>query len=249
MRKGLVFMLFVLLFLLSSCKQVEYETSDFYINGEAIYRMKDNVCKVFIDEKVAEKEGKEYRIGTCTPPYYTVLIDGEYVDLIDYIKDNELDDDTIIESKIAQLYITDSYSTYLSIDLSRLELLSVSVSVNAKGKINTEGLQYHEERDGVPIEYAEIKDLVETLLNGEAGFEYSLYKEPATVSYGSFFEITVTLTDGSTEFVLQLSREIYGKMYSVSTSDSVQPFDATLSNKEVIKALYKYIEDQYYSMK
>lgn len=242
MKRGVIIVLLLIVFLtVTACQNVEYEMSFHKINGETIYVMKENKCRTRYSEKVAEKDGQEYHISTCKPAYYTVYIDGKYIDLIEYIKENEFTDDQIIASNIVERYYSDSIADFLNIDLNNLDLISVTVRVR-DGEIVRDIMNKGTETFTYDVTYEDIQEEIETILSRSVESEYNVcFALECETFYGPSPDFRITLSDGKTSFVITIDE---GKYLSMSEKQSVvdrEYFEVTITDSEKIaKALDSY---------
>ncbi len=129
MRKYRILLLIAVTFLVSGCESSKYTITDSTLNGNSIYiyDSQQEVCTEWYSMGVEiDDTSSFYIINTC-PQSYMVLVDKEYISLLDYLKDNEVSIEELKVLSFGFFSINTSIENIFNINLNDYVLESIVV--------------------------------------------------------------------------------------------------------------------------
>jgi hypothetical protein len=127
-KLGILVLTLIVLFL-SGCESDNYVITEYSLNGNDIYTYDSGqeICAAWYSMGVDVGEGKVFNIINACPISTVILVDGEYMNILTYIKENEVEISEIENLDFGFITIDDSLSIVLDIDLDEYELTSIIV--------------------------------------------------------------------------------------------------------------------------
>ena len=218
------------------------------IGSEKIYRRKYPLmggCYVVSETLFSIGTSDYYRYLGC--PNFFVKIDGEYVEVFEYIEATDLSQEQIIASGMVYEYSHDKLYETLGINYENITIDNVVVTVK-NGEISTGEINQDLERVNLDIEIDDIDDLLDLMFDSETGAMISICRhESMCKEYGPSPEIKIHLTDGESDFVIEIDDGRRMTIELISTSNNNEYFYARRSAnyEDVVSPLLDVINEAF----
>lgn len=225
MKSNIKILLLLLLFLLTGCNNEKYIETDEYLGELHIFvsDTDENECDSWDTEAVIVTDEYQYHRFIGCDIEFVVKVDGEYVDVFEYIKENNIPEETIIATNLVYKYSISPLYEELGIDIDNLSLVEISV-YTVDGEIKIDGLSSDWEMIPVDIEYSIIQQYVIQSLTQETGFEYAIKHSYMDIPYGPSPEIRIILTDGDITFRISLDQSKAMYIQQISSISNTEFF-------------------------
>lgn len=246
--------LVILIFLLVGCNSQNAEYIDtgkqigqfdiFLVSSQAV------LCDGWFSMPILETDEYSYEYVNQCPYIYMVQINEDYVNLIEYIAEENISSELIIESGIGYIKSNEPISSNLEIDISKLRLVEVIVR-EFNGDIQGFELAPDAVEVLVEIDFSDIDLEIFAVLSQYLESDDMICRSSSCLPYGIHPEITLKLTDGDTIFTFRLEEyttAIYIQKES-STSDiaffyfmTAQGFDSEF--RVIYDTIYQAYQEQ-----
>lgn len=113
-KKVFVIVLFSMFVFLIGCEQGSYTKTEHTLNGYDvyIYNSQQEICAEWYSMGIELEDDTIYHIINICPLSYVVLVDGEYISLIDFVQDYEVSREEL--EKLEYGYFTEQTSIEIS---------------------------------------------------------------------------------------------------------------------------------------
>lgn len=248
MKKILIVIVVLLVLLFTGCEKQNYAETDNYLEGLRVFThvTTSEDCDLGYSEVVFDTEEYQYNKYNVCPLEFVVQVDGEYINVYDYIEEYNISYEEVISSGVVYKYSETPLFEEVGIDIKNISIVEVTVLV-VDGEILTTGLSHDWERVTLELDFDLIKNDILRILTRDTD-ERHISFEPRIMTYGPSPEIKVTLTDGYTTFRCSLDedRAVYIDWVSSTnetkyfTADLFKGYESELNNlHNIINQLYQ----------
>lgn len=124
-----IFVITLIVLFLSGCESDKYVITEYSLNGNDIYTYDSGqeICAAWYSMGVDIGEGKTFNIINTCPISKVILVEDEYINVLTYIRENEVEIGEIESLGFGFITNSDSLSIVLDIDLDEYELNSIIV--------------------------------------------------------------------------------------------------------------------------
>lgn len=246
MNKKVFIIVFIsMVVFLTSCEQGNYTKTEHTLNGHDvyIYDSQQEICAAWYSMGIELDEETTYHIINLCPKSYVVLVDEEYVSLINFIRDNEVSREELEELGYGYFSIETSIENVLDIDLNEFSLESIIVKELDNEIMDPPEWDTFEEIDLIASDV--MADVA--LILAEPLGELSVCDGGVCMMYYPPGPINITFVNGDTTIVLEVYENYLNILKKVN--DEFHSIIYNVRNpSENVSNLYEIIVTQYHEI-
>jgi len=230
---------------LVGCDETQYEETGHTLNGYDvyIYDSQAEICAAWYSMGVELDEETTYHIINLCPLSYVVLVDEEYISLIDFVRDYEVTREELEALDYGYFSVTTSIANVLEIDLNDFTLESIIVKELNNEIMTPPQWDTFEEID---LTASDVMDDIVLILAEPLG-EKSVCKETMCIMLYAQGPINITLVSGDTKIVIELYENRVNIRKSVHDEFSAVIYTVTTPSENILN-LYNLIVNRYHQI-